>query len=171
MDEVREAFTTLAFTDDETDSIYRLLSGILLVGNIEFDGQEKVTVKNDDLLEELVELWGVAKGLLKSSLEAREFSAGRGTAYKVPLSATQAIENRDALAKVASCTQSCSLRSGHLLQLIRLDRRKAQQIARGPDEGRVLHRCIRYLRFRNFRDKQPRAVLYQLRQRKAAPTV
>lgn len=82
------------------DSIYRLLSGILLVGNIEFEGQDKVTVKNDDILEELVELWGVAKGLLKSSLEAREFSAGRGTAYKVPLNASQAIENRDALAKV-----------------------------------------------------------------------
>jgi myosin heavy subunit len=47
------------------DSIYRILSGILLLGNIEFTGGEKAVIKDDAALDELVDLWSLLKGLTK----------------------------------------------------------------------------------------------------------
>ena len=77
------------------------LSGILTLGNIKFQGQDEVTIANEDVLNDFCELMGVYLGITKQALTARQFSAaGRGTAYKLPLTYDQAIENRDALAKV-----------------------------------------------------------------------
>jgi len=118
------------------------LQGILLLGNLEFEGEDAVKIANEDLLDEIVILLGTVpvhfsfkfpcdplivlvltsllvflcleifdllshvmvlcyQGATKGALVTRLFSAGgRGTAYTVPLTYPQAIENRDALAKV-----------------------------------------------------------------------
>eukprot|EP01125_Pyxidicula_operculata_P000059 TRINITY_DN1008_c0_g1_i1.p1 TRINITY_DN1008_c0_g1~~TRINITY_DN1008_c0_g1_i1.p1 ORF type:complete len:1521 (-),score=561.84 TRINITY_DN1008_c0_g1_i1:153-4715(-) len=95
-----KSFKVLGFSDQEIDELMQVLSGILLLGNVEFEGEDEVNIKDPDLLQDLCKCLGLLEGVMKRALTVREFSAGaRGSAYKVPLNKVQAIENRDALSK------------------------------------------------------------------------
>jgi myosin heavy subunit len=36
--EVMQSFSTMKFSSDEVDGIFRVISGVLLLGNLQFDG-------------------------------------------------------------------------------------------------------------------------------------
>jgi myosin heavy subunit len=44
--------------------ISEILSGILLLGNLEFEGEDKVGFANPDVFTTLADIWGVEKGVL-----------------------------------------------------------------------------------------------------------
>lgn len=54
----RAGFSTLGFTEAELDQILYALSGILLLGNVRFEGDDAVTIANDDILDEAIHLLG-----------------------------------------------------------------------------------------------------------------
>jgi hypothetical protein len=63
--------------------------GILLLGNLPFQGEEKAFVSDESLLAEILDLFDLKDvlGPVRKALEAREFkSGGRSSGYSVPLS-------------------------------------------------------------------------------------
>eukprot|EP01124_Arcella_intermedia_P013791 TRINITY_DN2017_c0_g1_i2.p1 TRINITY_DN2017_c0_g1~~TRINITY_DN2017_c0_g1_i2.p1 ORF type:complete len:1311 (-),score=340.04 TRINITY_DN2017_c0_g1_i2:45-3977(-) len=97
---LKESMGTLGIKEDEQYEIFSLLSGILHLGNVDFDGQDEVKIKNTGQLSVVASLFKVQESLLTTALTLRIVSGGnRQTTYNVPLSYPQAIENRDALAK------------------------------------------------------------------------
>lgn len=71
-----DCFAKLGFTDGETDSIFRILSGVLHLGNLEFVGDESVSFKDPELLNLICELWGVMPGVTKQALLTRQLQTG-----------------------------------------------------------------------------------------------
>uniref|UniRef100_A0A6B2L309 Myosin motor domain-containing protein n=1 Tax=Arcella intermedia TaxID=1963864 RepID=A0A6B2L309_9EUKA len=96
----KTAFSTLGISQDEQDSIFQVVSSVLLLGNVEFGGEESVTIKNTHILALVAKLLGVRDHMLVEALTKRFFGGGgRASSYNIPLNKAQAIENRDALAK------------------------------------------------------------------------
>jgi myosin heavy subunit len=118
--------------------IFRLLSGILSLGNITFNEKEvclplslsivilahqvssgaAVDISEPYIISKAAEMIGVDKDRLGSILTSRvlDMSSGgssrRGSSYRIPLDSIQAIYARDAVAKsiykVGSCSSSLS---------------------------------------------------------------
>lgn len=104
LDEILEAFHILEFSQEEVFDIFRLLSAILYLGNLQFNGTDAVTIKNTSKfkIDYLSDLLRIPTQHLVQSLTTRAFSGGkRESGYSIPLSYEKAIENRDALAKVS----------------------------------------------------------------------
>lgn len=86
-------------------SIFKILAGILHLGNIEFVEGEKANtavLKDRNTLDFPAYLLGVEKEVLSLKLMSRVISTGggkRGSNYNVPLNAEQARGSRDALSK------------------------------------------------------------------------
>eukprot|EP01125_Pyxidicula_operculata_P003352 TRINITY_DN1399_c1_g1_i3.p1 TRINITY_DN1399_c1_g1~~TRINITY_DN1399_c1_g1_i3.p1 ORF type:complete len:1823 (-),score=494.16 TRINITY_DN1399_c1_g1_i3:200-5668(-) len=98
--ELKSAMTTLGISTEEQSQFFSILSGILLLGNVEFYGDERADIVNVDILDYLCKLLCVPSDILRSTLTYRRFSSGnRASSVKIPLSHEQAIENRDALSK------------------------------------------------------------------------
>ena len=91
----------LGFAQEQQTSVFRLLSGVLLMGNIEFVDGDKDQQKAADpaLLAKVAELFKVGKEQLENALTSRKVSSGRGSSYTVPLTHSQCVDLRDALAK------------------------------------------------------------------------
>eukprot|EP01124_Arcella_intermedia_P033133 TRINITY_DN7861_c0_g1_i2.p1 TRINITY_DN7861_c0_g1~~TRINITY_DN7861_c0_g1_i2.p1 ORF type:complete len:1374 (-),score=438.93 TRINITY_DN7861_c0_g1_i2:103-4224(-) len=98
---VLNSFVKIGFSNEQIDQILKLLSGILLLGNIEFQGAEKVEIRNKvPTLDHLCELLMVSSRSMEEALISKKFvGGGRTTSYSIPLTMEQAIENRDAMAK------------------------------------------------------------------------
>jgi myosin heavy subunit len=98
----KQCFDKFGFNAKVQACFFRLVSGILRLGNIDFVGQDKVQIASEQEFEIVCDLIGnPTHEILKRSLVQRLFSAGqRSSAVWVPMNYTQAIENRDALAKV-----------------------------------------------------------------------
>eukprot|EP01125_Pyxidicula_operculata_P018572 TRINITY_DN6608_c1_g3_i1.p1 TRINITY_DN6608_c1_g3~~TRINITY_DN6608_c1_g3_i1.p1 ORF type:complete len:1306 (+),score=372.01 TRINITY_DN6608_c1_g3_i1:55-3972(+) len=97
---LKEAFHTLGISEKEYDSFFQLMSGILHIGNIEFDGTEQVTIKDKAKLQLAADALAVRAQKLEEALTIKHLrSGGRSTTYVLPLSQEAAIENRDAMAK------------------------------------------------------------------------
>eukprot|EP01095_Lingulamoeba_sp_RSL-Kostka_P006267 TRINITY_DN195_c0_g1_i1.p1 TRINITY_DN195_c0_g1~~TRINITY_DN195_c0_g1_i1.p1 ORF type:complete len:1110 (+),score=492.52 TRINITY_DN195_c0_g1_i1:3702-7031(+) len=102
--DVRNAMNVIGITADEQYDIFRLLSSILWLGNVDFtENNERAEVADMAVLEFVASLLGVPASFLKTALEIREMETkhgmARGTTYKVPLNYVQACSTRDALAK------------------------------------------------------------------------
>uniref|UniRef100_A0A6B2KXX5 Myosin motor domain-containing protein n=1 Tax=Arcella intermedia TaxID=1963864 RepID=A0A6B2KXX5_9EUKA len=100
----KKAFSTLGFTPSELDTIYTILSAILWLGNIDFvtAARDEVSIKDSLPLEKFCQLLGinVISGVVRKALLSRSVQAkGRKSISYVPYSYSQAIANRDALAK------------------------------------------------------------------------
>eukprot|EP00026_Physarum_polycephalum_P000803 Phypoly_transcript_00804.p1 GENE.Phypoly_transcript_00804~~Phypoly_transcript_00804.p1 ORF type:complete len:1167 (+),score=243.05 Phypoly_transcript_00804:427-3927(+) len=100
----RNAMNVIGITQKEQQNIFRLLSAILWIGNVDFkESGEKATVSDTSTLDFVANLLGVPSNLLKNALEVRvvetKHGGQRGTHYNVPLNKTQALAGRDALAK------------------------------------------------------------------------
>ncbi|KAJ0409283.1 hypothetical protein P43SY_006780 [Pythium insidiosum] len=117
----RDALSTIGVSDDEQDQLFRALCGILHLGELEFvpvesdkndsclplaslsvdsaEGAEKAAIQKQKVeIQACADLLGVEVSTLCQKLCSRTVRA-RQEVYSVPLSALQAGNNRDALAK------------------------------------------------------------------------
>ncbi|EFA78349.1 myosin IC [Heterostelium album PN500] len=101
----RHAMNVIGITAQEQYNIFKLIAGILWLGNVDFIEQagDKSSVADQSVLEFTAQLLNVPANFLKTTLEVRQLETKhgnqRGTQYNVPLNKTQAISGRDALAK------------------------------------------------------------------------
>lgn len=63
-------------------------------------GDETVAFSDDNIVDMFIELWGVNKEITRNALLGRNMMVGKETSF-IPFKLPQAIENRDALAKVS----------------------------------------------------------------------
>eukprot|EP00732_Lithocolla_globosa_P002185 Lithocolla_globosa_v1_NODE_1358_length_2634_cov_10.430399.p1 type:complete len:815 gc:universal NODE_1358_length_2634_cov_10.430399:2581-137(-) len=98
----KHAMTTIGLDSDTQASVFRLLGGILHLGNMSFSTQgDGSTVDNGDTLQAVSALLGVATQDVEQAMTHRQITSGssRSTTYEVPQNADQAAYARDALAK------------------------------------------------------------------------
>lgn len=98
------AMNTMGITLEQQKDIFRLVMGILYLGNVKFKptGKDEVTVDNKEAMATFAKLLKVPPQLAEKSLCYRTISSGvnaRGTVYSVPQTVEGAEYSRDALAK------------------------------------------------------------------------
>ncbi|KAL5381464.1 hypothetical protein DPSP01_007177 [Paraphaeosphaeria sporulosa] len=99
------AMKTIGLSQDEQDSIFRMLSAILWLGNVTFREDDKgdTVIADQSVVDFVAYLLEVESAHVNKALTTRvmETSRGgrRGSVYDVPLNPTQAASVRDALAK------------------------------------------------------------------------
>uniref|UniRef100_A0A7S4KA64 Myosin motor domain-containing protein n=1 Tax=Paramoeba aestuarina TaxID=180227 RepID=A0A7S4KA64_9EUKA len=103
LNDLKHAMKTVGMSQEQTTDVFRILAGILHLGNIEFrsEGQDKAAIANPDVLHTASDILGIEEGILRQSLLYRGITSGsaRGSAYNVPQNAEQALTSCDALAK------------------------------------------------------------------------
>jgi myosin heavy subunit len=88
---LQKSMTTLGFKPETRQSLFRVLAGILLLGNITFSGSgpnDTSSIKNPPMVTEIEELWMVTKGTLARALTSRSITTGvgkRASAINIPL--------------------------------------------------------------------------------------
>jgi len=107
--QVNKSMDVLGFSSGTKTSIWKLLSGILHLGNVTFSqdsaaktGQTLVTVSNPSVIDIVGQLFQCDIPSLKRALTFRSISTGvgkRGSVISVPLDSQQASFTRDALSK------------------------------------------------------------------------
>lgn len=100
-EEVVKAMRTVGFSDSEQACIWGVLSGILNLGNIRFEGEAPAQVKDRTPLTQAARLLMVEPEELHMSLNHRHIQSGsaRHTQFAVPQNAEQSAGIRDALSK------------------------------------------------------------------------
>ncbi|CAG0912683.1 unnamed protein product [Notodromas monacha] len=99
-DSTRNAFSLLGFSESTQASIFRVLAGILSLGNIRFDerNDDCCSVKVDDAFHRFCDLMEIDKEQMKIWLVHRKIVSVRESVTK-PMPASQARSGKDALAK------------------------------------------------------------------------
>jgi len=106
--QVLKGMEVLGFSPQEKASMWRILAGILHLGNVNFaetkspTGQTRVVVQNDQAVAAAASCFQCHLETLKKALTSRTISTGVGkrqSVINVPLDAFQAVFTRDALAK------------------------------------------------------------------------
>ncbi|KAL1993236.1 hypothetical protein VTN49DRAFT_3185 [Thermomyces lanuginosus] len=103
--EVLQAMRIIGLSQDEQDSIFRMLAAILWLGNIQFveDDHSNASITDQSVVNFVAYLLEVDPGQVNKALTQRimETAHGvrRGSVYEVPLNTVQATAVRDALAK------------------------------------------------------------------------
>ncbi|TPX36113.1 hypothetical protein SmJEL517_g01598 [Synchytrium microbalum] len=95
------AFTVLKMDEDGMRGTFTALSGILTLGNVTFkpdSSGESVTIANPDVVSKVAGLWGVDEKKLSDALIYKKLTIRNETTMK-PLTPTQALDNRDSIAK------------------------------------------------------------------------
>ncbi len=92
---------SLGFAEDQVGELKKIFSAVLLLGNIAFVPGEgdKMTLMDPSIAETAAALLQVAPLQLQTSLVTRKMASGRGSSYTVPLTDSQCLDTRDALAK------------------------------------------------------------------------
>jgi len=103
-DVVQQAMSVVGVSEAEQASVFRLLSGILLLGNVDFEdsGAAGSQVASGDELGKVAALLQVDADELEKALTFRTMSAGgarRRSIHMIPLDVARARDSRDALAK------------------------------------------------------------------------
>lgn len=91
-----EAMSNMDIPDVERDALLAVVSFILLLGNVKFEGSDKASVANPDALAAAERVLGTSG--LEAALTVNTIVA-RGETVKTPLTPSQATYARDALAK------------------------------------------------------------------------
>eukprot|EP01111_Echinosteliopsis_oligospora_P012783 TRINITY_DN4422_c0_g1_i1.p1 TRINITY_DN4422_c0_g1~~TRINITY_DN4422_c0_g1_i1.p1 ORF type:complete len:1060 (-),score=288.02 TRINITY_DN4422_c0_g1_i1:136-3315(-) len=106
--EVNKAMVALGWGEGERFSVWKILSAILHLGNIEFQADDKkssvdsVVIKNKSEMEKAAAMLEVPTGMLQQALTSRSITSGAGrrqSSIMVLLDKAQAEVTRDALAK------------------------------------------------------------------------
>lgn len=101
---VRQSFTTVGINKEVQMTIFRLLSGLLMLGNVTFDvdpsssSGEGALITNPEIVQVSADLLGcpmLGHKLVKRMVKVR----GRASAYEVHLTPRQAMVTRDSLVK------------------------------------------------------------------------
>jgi myosin heavy subunit len=102
--EVLAAMHTLQFSADLQDSILKLLAAILHIGNITFEagateGSSAVTAGCAGHVEFALTLLGLDRAAFMFALTEKTVQMGRGSVVGIKLTASQALDSKDTLAK------------------------------------------------------------------------
>eukprot|EP00732_Lithocolla_globosa_P001342 Lithocolla_globosa_v1_NODE_646_length_3525_cov_40.886455.p1 type:complete len:767 gc:universal NODE_646_length_3525_cov_40.886455:2395-95(-) len=90
----------IGFTKDDEQSIFKIVSAVLWMGNCAFEGGETSQVKDKTALANVARLLQVDEAALGNSLTSRSITAGGGAKPIIKaLTAAEATDARDALAK------------------------------------------------------------------------
>ncbi|KAJ3028810.1 UNVERIFIED_CONTAM: cytochrome c oxidase subunit 1 [Siphonaria sp. JEL0065] len=95
------SLTVLNITGDQTNCIFKLLSAILWLGNVNFKaqaGNESVTIEDKSVIRNIATLLGVDEANLNKVLCFKKLVVRTETTM-VPLKPIQATDNRDSIAK------------------------------------------------------------------------
>mmetsp|Transcript_27478 Transcript_27478/g.37764 ORF Transcript_27478/g.37764 Transcript_27478/m.37764 type:complete len:1363 (-) Transcript_27478:153-4241(-) len=98
------SMNTLQFSEETVRAIWRLLAGLLQLGNIGFQEGElqdssAVTPASEQALLHCGELLGLGREAFRFCLTEKRTQMARGSILNKPLSVSQAADNRDTLAK------------------------------------------------------------------------
>eukprot|EP01102_Stenamoeba_stenopodia_P002108 TRINITY_DN11872_c0_g1_i1.p1 TRINITY_DN11872_c0_g1~~TRINITY_DN11872_c0_g1_i1.p1 ORF type:complete len:1388 (+),score=341.30 TRINITY_DN11872_c0_g1_i1:151-4314(+) len=99
---VRHALTTVGISKENQSCLLKVLSCILLLGNIKFKANQKEEAALDNLpmVDTVANMLRLSTQEMEGVLVTRSFrGAKRVSSYSIPLTVAQAIESRDALAK------------------------------------------------------------------------
>ncbi len=97
--DVLQAFNVLQIPWEEQWKCFQVLSAILHIGNISFEGDPRATVTNETELQWASYLLGLDQQKLAHMLTTRLIISPRGSTYSSPQNAVQCCAMRDALAK------------------------------------------------------------------------
>jgi len=99
--EVRKAMRTVGISDAEQYEIFRILAGILWLGNVSFTGGAPANIVDQQPMETAAFLLQLPPEILGNSLTHKAIVSGsaRQTQYQVPQNPEQSTAIRDALAK------------------------------------------------------------------------
>lgn len=103
--EVVEAMKTLQFSNSTMESMFKIVAGILLLGNITFEplpgntDAAIVSQTSSETLHQCAELLGLDLDIFLFALQEKRVQMGRGSIVSMKFNAGQAIDNRDTLAK------------------------------------------------------------------------
>jgi len=97
---LEDAMKLLEFSEQEKDDIYRIIAGIMHLGNVKFRdvGDRKCEVEGKQELEDAAHLLGMEAGALKNGMTSKILTI-RGEDMHVTLSAEESCAARNALAK------------------------------------------------------------------------
>jgi myosin-1 len=93
-----EQLTICGISKADQDSIFGVLSGLLQVGDLNFQGEDEAEIVNHDVLENVAGNLGLPDDLIAQAILSRTISVGREE-HKVPLEKDQAMDTRDSLSK------------------------------------------------------------------------
>lgn len=101
---VREALSTVGISDENIQNVFRIVSAILMLGNVQIseDDNRIAHIDREDELQVVSDLLQFNFMELKRSLTYRTMTVGRGhrvSIHKIPLDKTKVQNTRDALAK------------------------------------------------------------------------
>lgn len=103
--DVMEAMATLQFSSSTVESIFKILAGILHLGNVKFEqntssDNSKITTASDDAVRITSELFGIDLPLVRYALVEKKMQMSRrGSVVSIALSPAQAEDSRDTIAK------------------------------------------------------------------------
>jgi myosin protein heavy chain len=96
-----KAMEVIGLTNEEQDSIFRMVSGVMQCGNIKYGssyGGEGAKIENGEVLDKIAELWAVNREQFEKALIKPRVQAGREIVEK-HLNKTEASYAREALCK------------------------------------------------------------------------
>lgn len=102
--DVMQAMKVIGISESDQQSILRMLSAILWIGNIDFTNEDKSKIKDKQVSNYVSHLLEVDPTFLEKALVSRLMTTSKGggragSSYTVPLNYVQAAATRDALAK------------------------------------------------------------------------
>jgi len=104
LDELLKAFRTLGFTKDQQTQVFRIVAGILHLGNIRFTEQKSgVSIANPDVLTKCAQVFQVDEKKLSRRLTHQSLMVVDKMVEK-ELNGTDAVFNRDSIAKTVYST-------------------------------------------------------------------
>jgi len=99
-EELREAFTTLGFDAAKQTDIYKIIAGILALGNVEYkESGEAAQLVSEEPVQQAAKCLGVDVGDLKKPLLMRKLVVGKEVT-ETPLKMAQADQARDSLSRM-----------------------------------------------------------------------
>jgi len=93
-DQLKRDMVLVGFNEYELDQIYRVISGILCLGNIDID--EKA--QTNEPLFDLAELWDLLQDTIKNALLTQHCGGPGGPQWKEKMQKPECLENRDTFA-------------------------------------------------------------------------
>ncbi|KAL4449786.1 hypothetical protein ABPG74_008159 [Tetrahymena malaccensis] len=99
--EVQSSFQSMGFLPDKILTIWQILASILLLGNIQFtqEEEEKVLIKNQDVLTHISKLLLCDEELIQKALTIKILETGKNQ-IEVPLKENECIAVRNSLSKI-----------------------------------------------------------------------
>jgi len=103
-EEVVEALNTLQFTPELQDSMMRIITAVLIMGNVIFtsgssEGSSEVDASSTDLVARIDKLLGFDPDAFHFALTMKRVQMGRGSVVSIKLTPEQALDSKDTLAK------------------------------------------------------------------------